>query len=68
MPDGNVAKDLTAAGTTVGLLHSDDYPSLRPGYWVLFTGKYGTREEAEAAVATAADAAPDAYVRRVVPA
>jgi hypothetical protein len=31
---------------TPGLLLSDDYPSLNPGYWVVFSGDFATQEEA----------------------
>ena len=54
-----------AAGTAeAGVLHSDDFASLRKGYWVVFSGQYDARKAAEAA----AEGAPgDAYARRVVP-
>ncbi|MDJ0959166.1 MAG: hypothetical protein QNJ88_00815 [Acidimicrobiia bacterium] len=29
-----------------GLLRSEDYPSLNPGYWVVFSGDFATQEEA----------------------
>jgi eukaryotic-like serine/threonine-protein kinase len=29
------------------LLHSDDFPTLRPGYWVVFDGQYDTIDQAQ---------------------
>ena len=43
------AKELVDAGTPAGVLRSDDYSSLRAGYWVVFSGQYETREEAQTA-------------------
>jgi septal ring-binding cell division protein DamX len=51
-------------GGGAGVLHSDDYSSLRKGYWVVFAGQYTTRKQAEAA---AEGRGQDAYARRVVP-
>jgi SPOR domain len=49
-----------------GVLNSDDYFTLNPGYWVLYLGPYSTKAAADAAKAEArADGYPDAYVRRV---
>jgi hypothetical protein len=57
-------KARAAGGADVGVLRSDDYSSLRKGYWVVFQGQFDTRDAAETA---AEDAAGDAYARRVVP-
>lgn len=36
-------KDAQAAGFTgAAILHSDDFPSLRPGWWVVFDGQFDT--------------------------
>ncbi|HEY3188924.1 MAG TPA: zinc ribbon domain-containing protein [Solirubrobacteraceae bacterium] len=36
-----------AAGiSNAALLHSDDFPTLRPGYWVVFDGQYDTIDQA----------------------
>jgi hypothetical protein len=36
-----------AAGiTTAAILHSDDFPTLRSGYWVVFDGQYDTIDQA----------------------
>jgi SPOR domain len=49
-----------------GYLVSDRYPSLHPGYYVVFAGIYTTRAEAEAAVPTArAKGFGGAYARPV---
>lgn len=34
------------SGVPAGVLDSDDYPTLEPGQWVLFAGRFETREEA----------------------
>ncbi len=52
--------------TNVGVLNSDDYFTLNPGYWVLYMGPYDTKSQAQAAVSTAVSHGyTDAYVRRV---
>lgn len=49
----------------VGVLHSDDFSSLKPGYWVVFSGQY----DSQSAASDALDGidAKDAYIRRIVP-
>jgi len=61
------AQELASGGTEVGLLDSDDFSSLRGGYWVVFSGRYESREEGEQAAESLQDAAPGAYVRKVTP-
>jgi septal ring-binding cell division protein DamX len=51
-------------GGEIGVLRSDDYKSLRKGYWVVFSGQYDSRSAAETA---AEDAAGDAYARQIIP-
>lgn len=34
-------------GLPVGLLISDDFPSLRPGYLVVYSGRFGTQKDAQ---------------------
>lgn len=41
-----------SAGTGVGLLNSSEHPSLKPGYWVVFSGRYPTQAAAQAQVAS----------------
>ncbi|MGZ4310095.1 MAG: hypothetical protein ACXVRG_12260 [Gaiellaceae bacterium] len=50
----------------VGVLVSAQYSSLHPGYYVVFSGIYGSQSQASAALATAhAHGFPDAYQTRV---
>ena len=50
----------------VGILVSSDYSSLHPGYYVVFSGIYGSQAEATAAVSNAhAHGYPGAYQARV---
>lgn len=51
---------------TVGILDSSRYASLHPGYWVVFTGVYGSEAEATSALERARRVARTATVRRVV--
>jgi septal ring-binding cell division protein DamX len=57
-------KAQAAGGGEVGVLHSDDFTSLRKGYWVVFSGQYDSRSAAESA---ANGAGGGAYARRIVP-
>jgi stage II sporulation protein D len=49
----------------VGVLVSDGFASLRPGYRVVFSGVYGSPSAAQAAARVAARVYPQAYARRV---
>ena len=41
-----------AAGITgAAILHSDDFPTLRPGYWVVFDGQYDSIDQAQSQAA-----------------
>ena len=40
------ANELAGQGVPVGLLSSDDYSSLEPHKWVVFSGQYDTRRAA----------------------
>ena len=52
--------------TDVGVLVSSQYSSLHPGYYVVFSGIYGSSGQASAAVASAHSRGfPDAYQTRV---
>ena len=53
--------------TGVGILNSDDYSSLNPGYWVVFSGQYDTQSAAQSALSSLTSQVPEAYVRHVVP-
>jgi hypothetical protein len=50
----------------VGVLDSSRYASLQPGYYVVYTGIYGSKSDADAAVATARQAGfTGAYSRQI---
>ena len=56
------------AGITAGILKSDDFGSLRPGYWVVFDGQFDSVEEAtERAEQDRGNGFADAYPRFVDP-
>jgi hypothetical protein len=63
------ATAVAAAGIPVGLLYSSDYSSMRPGDWIVFSGTYTTRAQADAAATRLqAKGEPGAYAFSVVPA
>jgi hypothetical protein len=49
----------------VGVLHSDDFSSLKAGFWVVYAGEY----DSQSAASDALDGidARDAYIRRIAP-
>ena len=50
----------------VGILDSGAYASLQPGYYVVFTGVFATKDDADAAVSTARQAGfGGAYSRQI---
>jgi hypothetical protein len=60
------AKAAKAGLSQVGVLDSSRYASLQPGYYVVFTGIYGSKTDADAAVSTARQAGfGGAYSRQV---
>ncbi|MGH2885149.1 MAG: hypothetical protein ACRDPA_20995, partial [Solirubrobacteraceae bacterium] len=60
------ARAAKAGLTQVGVLDSSLYASLQPGYYVVFTGIYGSKSEADAAVTTARQAGfGGAYSRQI---
>jgi hypothetical protein len=63
----SVATAAQGKGHTVGILHSDDYSSLNPGYYVVYTEKYSSQSAASAGLKTIKSDYPDAYVRQVKP-
>jgi hypothetical protein len=64
-----LARAAIAAGLpSVGVLDSSEFASLRPGYFVIFSGSYETEEDALAAVETAQGRGyPRAYEREITP-
>lgn len=61
------ARGFQSGGTDVGLLHSNDFSTLRAGYWVVFSGQYDTRKAAQDAAKGLQSPAPGAYARQVKP-
>jgi septal ring-binding cell division protein DamX len=61
------ANELSTSGTSVGVLHSDDFSSLNPGYWVVFSGQYDSESAAQSAADGLKSKVPEAYARHVVP-
>jgi hypothetical protein len=57
---------LKAGLTQVGVLVSSSYPSLQPGYYVVFSGVFASLEEAQSALETAKTPFPSAYARPIV--
>jgi SPOR domain len=43
------ARRIAAAGVQIGVLDSTLHPPLRPGFWVVFSGRYPTKSQARAA-------------------
>ena len=61
------AKQARAKGLPqVGVLDSSRYASLHPGFWVVFSGIYGSEAEATSALEPARKASKTAVVRHVV--
>jgi hypothetical protein len=61
------AKQARAKGLPqVGVLDSSSYASLHPGFWVVFSGVYGSEAEATSALEPARKASKTALVRHVV--
>jgi hypothetical protein len=50
----------------VGVLVSSSYPSLQPGYYVVFSGVFASLEEAQSALQAAKSSFPSAYARPIV--
>jgi len=64
--DARAAKQrLISEGEEAGVLPSDDFSDLRPGYWVLFSGTFSDRGTAIAHAADFRGEFPGAYARRL---
>ena len=61
------AKELGEQGVPVGILDSDDFASLTPGRFIVFSGQYENRREAQDALAGITATTQGAYVQRVAP-
>jgi septal ring-binding cell division protein DamX len=63
-----IAGELAAKGVTnIGVLDSNDFESLGPDSFVVFTGTYPNRAAADAALAQVRDRAGGGSTRRIVP-
>lgn len=63
------AERAVADGLPAGILRSNEYSSLNPGYWVVYAGQFDSRDEAaRRAQSYASQGFPDAYPRRIEPA
>jgi hypothetical protein len=61
------AQEAIDAGLSdVGVINSSEYASLRPGYFVVFTGIYSSEREARGELSTAKGSYPQAYARQIV--
>jgi predicted nucleic acid-binding Zn ribbon protein len=60
-----IATEAQGKGLTVGILNSDDFSSLNPGYKVVFTEKFDSKSAAEDSLSDVQSDYPDAYVRQV---
>lgn len=64
--DARAAKGrVSAGGDPAGVLFSSDFPDLSPGYWVVFSGRYGSRDSAIAQAVKLRPQFPTAYARRI---
>lgn len=57
------AKRIASHGLNIGVLHSNDYASLRPGYWVAFAGQFDSVDEAQQAADRYRSQFPTSYQR-----
>ena len=63
-----VAQQARVSGLrTVGVIDSSQFASLRPGYWMTFSGRYGSEAEATGSLRRARVAVKGARVQRVEP-
>ena len=59
-------KAIDAGLSDVGIINSSEYASLRPGYFVVFSGIYSSEREARGGLGTAKGTYPQAYARQIV--
>jgi hypothetical protein len=50
--EAKLAKAKAAGITGAAMLHSDDFPTLNPGYWVVFDGQYDSIDQAQGQAAS----------------
>jgi len=64
--DARAAKSrLAGSGEPAGVLFSTDFPDLRDGYWVVYSGMFDGRGEAVAQAGKLRTSWPGAYARRI---
>ena len=61
------ANELASQGVPVGILDSDDYSSLEPDNFVVFSGQYDSRRAANQALQDLAGQVTGGYVRHIIP-
>ena len=61
------AEGFQSSGKPIGILDSDDFESLRAGYFVVFSGQFEDQAEAQKAADELKATAPGAYARLVTP-
>jgi hypothetical protein len=62
------AAEILPSDARVGVLDSSNHPSMHAGYWVVFSGRYPNRAEAQAAATTMIDNGySTAHAREVAP-
>jgi hypothetical protein len=61
------ANELAQQGIPVGILDSDDYGSLEPGKFIVFSGQYDSQRAADQALQGLSGQVEGAYVRHVAP-
>ena len=61
-----IGDELTEGGFDTGVLRSDDYPSLNPGFWVAYVGPFDDLGAAQGAVSQLEDAGYTAAYARCV--
>jgi hypothetical protein len=59
-------KAVDAGLSDVGVINSSEFASLRPGYFVVFSGIYSSEKEARAGLDSAKGSYPQAYARQIV--
>ncbi len=59
------ARRVPSRGVALGVLHSNDYSSLRPGYWVAFAGQFNDAAAAQATADRYRSEFPSSYPRFV---
>jgi len=64
----NVAREFQGTGVAAGVLNSSQHPTMVPGFWIVFSGRYPSQAAAAAAAAKLrAQGHPRARAREVAP-